>query len=259
MARLGDTGRYSGLLGASILSALLRGRPLASIIRPDMNPGRLLVGAVLIALGIVFLLDRLGVAQAGTLIGALWPLVIIAAGALQMAVTRRAHIGAAIVVLVGLILLASSLRLLPANAWALFWPVVLIAIGVLFLAGVITRGGMGQTDQRDQAQAFSVFGGQRLINESQQFRGASLTAFCGGVTLDLRQAKLAPEGADVDVMTAFGGAQIIVPVGWPVLFTGVPIFGSFEDKTSHAGAEVGPQLRIKGTAMFGGVEAKNSP
>jgi len=48
-------------------------------------------------------------------------------------------------------------------------------------------------------------------------------------------------------------------VGWPVLFSGVPIFGSFEDKTSHAGAEVGPQLRIKGTAMFGGVEAKNSP
>ena len=237
----------------------MRVRPLASIIHADMNPGRLLVGGVLIALGIVFLLDRLGVAQAGTLIGALWPLVIIAAGALQMAVTRRAHIGAAIVVLVGLILLAASLNLLPANAWALFWPVVLIAIGVLFLAGVITRGGLGQTDQRDQAQAFSVFGGQRLINESQQFRGASLTAFFGGVTLDLRQAKLAPDGADVDVMTAFGGAQIIVPVGWRVLFSGVPIFGSFEDKTSHGGAEEGPQLRIKGTAMFGGVEAKNSP
>ena len=98
-----------------------------------------------------------------------------------------------------------------------------------------------------------------MINESQQFRGASLTAFFGGVTLDLRQAKLAPEGADVDVMTAFGGAQIIVPVGWQVVFSGVPIFGSFEDKTSHAGADATSQLRIKGTAMFGGVEAKNSP
>src|SRR5262245_43935638 len=118
-----------------------------------MNPGRLLVGGVLIALGIVFLLDRLGVAQAGTLIGALWPLVIIAAGALQMAVTRRAHIGAAIVVLVGLILLAASLNLLPANAWALFWPVVLIAIGVLFLAGVITLASHHKPDQTDQHQA----------------------------------------------------------------------------------------------------------
>lgn len=224
-----------------------------------MNPGRLLVGGILIALGIVFLLDRLGVAHAGTVIAALWPLVIIAAGVLQMAVTRRAHIGAAIVVLVGLILLAASLHVLPANAWELFWPIVLIAAGVLFLAGVVTRAGQQQTDERDKAQAFSVFGGQRVINESQRFRGASLTAFFGGVTLDLRQAKLAPEGADVDVMTAFGGAQVIVPVGWPVSFSGIPIFGSFEDKTSHGGAEGGPQLRIKGTAMFGGVEAKNSP
>ncbi len=224
-----------------------------------MNPGRLLVGVVLIALGVVYLLDRLGVAQAGTVIASFWPLVIIAAGVLQMAVTRRAHIGAAIVVLVGLILLAGSLHLLPANAWQLFWPVVLIAIGVLFLAGVITRGGLHQTDQRDQVHAFTVFGGQRVVSESQQFRGASLTAFFGGVTLDLRQARLAPEGADVDVMTAFGGAQMIVPVGWHVSFSGVPVFGSFEDKTSHTGGEGGPQLRIKGTAMFGGVEAKNSP
>jgi cell wall-active antibiotic response 4TMS protein YvqF len=134
-----------------------------------LNPGRLLVGVVLIALGVVYLLDRLGVAQAGRLIGSLWPLVVIAAGLLQMAVTRRAHIGAVIVVLVGLLLLASSLHLLPANAWELFWPLVLIAIGVLFLAGVITRGGMHQTEQRDQAHAFSVFGGQRVISQSRQF------------------------------------------------------------------------------------------
>jgi predicted membrane protein len=222
-----------------------------------MNPGRLLIGVVLIALGVVYLLDRLGVAQAGALIAAFWPLAIIAAGVLQMAVTRRIHLGAVIVVLVGLALLASSLNLLSTNVWQLFWPVVLIALGVLFLAGVVTRGGLHQTDQRDQAHAFSVFGGQRVISESQQFRGASLTAFFGGATLDLRQAKLAPEGADVDVMTAFGGAQVIVPQGWPVVFSGVPVFGSFDDKTSHTGAETGPQLRIRGAALFGGVEAKN--
>jgi len=98
-----------------------------------------------------------------------------------------------------------------------------------------------------------------VISQSKQFRGASLTAFFGGVTLDLRQARLAPDGADVDVMTAFGGAQILVPAGWLVLFSGIPIFGSFEDRTSHTGDEAGPQLRIRGTAMFGGVEAKNSP
>src|SRR5262249_33977667 len=100
--------------------------------------------------------------------------------------------------------------------------------------------------------AFSVFGGQRVISQSKQFRGASLTAFFGGVTLDLRQAKPAPDGADVDVMTAFGGAQVLVPAGWLVLFSGIPTFGCCEDRTSHRGDEAGPQLRIRGTAVFGG-------
>src|SRR5213078_2262622 len=108
--------------------------------------------------------------------------------------------------------------------WSLFWPLVLIAVGVLVLAGFVTRGALRQTDDRDRAHAFAVFGGQRVVSGSQQFRGASLTAFFGGVTLDLRQAKLAPEGADVDVMTAFGGAEIIVPAGWQIVLSGVPVF-----------------------------------
>src|SRR5947208_826645 len=116
-----------------------------------MNPGRLLVGVVLIALGVLYLLDRLGVAQAGSLIASFWPLVIIFAGVLQMAVTRRANIGAAIVVLVGLILLAATLNVLPPIAWSLFWPLVLIAIGVLVLAGFVTRGALRQTDDRAAA------------------------------------------------------------------------------------------------------------
>ena len=127
-----------------------------------MNPGRLLVGLVLVALGIVLLLDRLGVASAGQLIGALWPLVIVAAGVLQMAVSRRAHLGAAITIVVGLVLLAATLNLLSASVWQFFWPVVLIAVGLLFIAGIVSRGILGQSRQRDDvANAFSVFGGQR--------------------------------------------------------------------------------------------------
>lgn len=225
-----------------------------------MNPGRLLVGLVLVALGIVLLLDRLGVASAGQLIGALWPLVIVAAGVLQMAVSRRAHLGAAITIVVGLVLLAATLNLLSASVWQFFWPVVLIAVGLLFLAGMVTRGIRGQQQQRDDvAHAFSVFGGQKVVSESQQFRGASLTSFFGGVTLDLRQANLAPEGADVDVMTAFGGAGIVVPEGWRVSLSGIPIFGGFDDKTSGPSPQGSPELRVRGTALFGGVEVKNRP
>lgn len=223
-----------------------------------VHPGRLLVGVVLVVLGVIFLLDRLGVVSAGALINGYWPLIFVAAGAFQLVVTRRPSAGPVITIVVGLALLAATLNLLPANVWQLFWPVVLIAVGLLFLAGVLSRGGLDRADGRDVVNVFSAFGGQRVASQSQQFRGASLTSFFGGATLDLRQAKLAPDGAVVDAMSAFGGVDILVPEGWPISLSGIPIFGGFDDKTAEgAGPRQGPELKVRGTALFGGVSVKN--
>jgi predicted membrane protein len=102
---------------------------------------------------------------------------------------------------------------------------------------------------------------QTVVSQSQQFRTASLTALFGGVTLDLTQAKPAPEGAVVDVMAAFGGIEIFVPAGWKISLSGVPIFGGFSDKRAPSGvpSEGGAELNVRGTALFGGVEVKNRP
>ena len=119
--------------------------------------------------------------------------------------------------------------LLPANAWELFWPPVLIAIGVPFLAGVVTGGAARQSDTREVAHGFSILGAHRLISESEQFRSASLTAFFGGVALDLRQAKLAPEGAGPGCHDSLRRGQHPGAAGGSVQFTGIPISGGFDD------------------------------
>lgn len=46
----------------------------------------MLVGAVLVALGVVFLLGQLNVVDAGRVIGACWPAITVAAGVLQLVV-----------------------------------------------------------------------------------------------------------------------------------------------------------------------------
>jgi predicted membrane protein len=223
------------------------------------NPGRLLVGAVLVALGVVFLLGQLNVVDAGRLIGAYWPTIIVAAGVLQLVVARRAFAGGLITVAIGLVLLAATTGLLTADVWRVFWPLALIAVGVAILAGILTRGRFAGADQHDVVRAFAAFGGQRIYGSSPTFRAGSLTAFFGSVTLDLTGAQLAPEGAVVDTMAAFGGIEILVPPGWRVSVAGVPIFGGFDDKTREAGvhAAAGPELRVKGTALFGGVTVKH--
>ena len=224
-----------------------------------MHRGRLLVGVVLVVLGLVFLLDRLGVASADRLFSAFWPLLIIAAGVLQLAVTRRASPGPAIMIGIGIVLLAATLNLVPPSFWQLFWPLVLIAIGVLFLAGVVSRGGLRQADQRDDVNVLSVLGGQRLVGQSQQGRGGPVTSVFGGVTLDLRNANLAPEGAAIDAMSAFGGVEILVPEGWRVEMNGIPIFGGFENRTTGpaTGVAEGRALHVRGTALFGSVVVRN--
>jgi predicted membrane protein len=223
------------------------------------NPGRLLVGAVLVALGVVFLLDQLHVVDAGRLIGAYWPAAIVAAGVLQLVIARRAFAGGLITIVIGLVLLAATLDLLGPNVWRVFWPLVLIAVGLAILGGILTRGRFQDADQRDVIRAMAVFGGQRIFARSAAFRAGSLTALFGSVTLDLSEAQLAPEGAVVDTMAAFGGIDVLVPAGWRVSVGGVPIFGGFDDKTRGAGVEMasGPELRVKGTALFGGVAVKH--
>src|SRR5512132_4350964 len=50
-----------------------------------LDLGRLLIGLVVVALGVLFLLDSAGVLNAGQAIDRWWPLVIVAAGILTLA------------------------------------------------------------------------------------------------------------------------------------------------------------------------------
>lgn len=55
----------------------------------DRRPWDMWPGALLIALGVLFLLDTLGVASAGRVLGTYWPVLVIAAGLLLLWGARR--------------------------------------------------------------------------------------------------------------------------------------------------------------------------
>ena len=223
-----------------------------------MKPGRALLGLILIGLGTLFLLDRAGILDAGEVIADWWPVVLIAVGLIQL--TERPHsiVGPLIVVAVGVILLLITTDVVEGNVWDYVWPAVLIVIGVAVIArrgGSLPRGPAGE----DVVRATGIFGGPEIASTSQRFKGASLTAIFGGVTLDVRHARPDPEGATVTATAAFGGIDIIVPRGWRVTVRGTPIFGGLNDKTERVGdlSEDPPTLVIDAVAIFGGVEVKH--
>ena len=114
-------------------------------------------------------------------------------------------------------------------------------------------------DPHDVVRAFAAFDGHRVIGRSTAFRAASLGTLFGDVTLDLSEAQLAPEGAVVDAMSAFGEIEVLVPAGWRVSVAGNRVFGGFHDETGGGSVEmaVGPEMQVRGTAVFGGVTVKH--
>ena len=221
--------------------------------------GRLLIGAAVIALGVLFLLDSADTLDAGRAIDRWWPAVIVAGGVLTLLERPPALVRGALLTGVGIVLLLFTTDVLEENAWSYVWPALLIIVGIVIVARWSGRTISGVENEEDVVRATGVFGGPNLVCGSQRFRGAWLTAIFGGVTLDLRDARPAPEGASINATAAFGGIEIIVPRGWRVSVRSTPIFGGLDDKTEHTPPppEDAPALHIDAVSIFGGVEIKH--
>ena len=227
--------------------------------KPVRDYGRILLGLVVVALGAVFLLDSAGVLDSGHVIDEWWPVVIIAIALFQFAEGTHGVVGPSIFLAVGSLLLLFSTNVLTGNAWDYVWPTAIILAGVYIISRWRSSGREKELRGDDVIVADGIFGGPTVASGSQSFRAASLTAVFGGVTLDLRAAKPAPEGANVKATAAFGGIEILVPHGWRIAVKATPIFGGIDDKTVHDSdlADDAPLLNVDGLALFGGVEIKH--
>lgn len=223
------------------------------------NPGRFLIGLLLLVAGVLILLDVADYADGAEILRTWWPLAVIAFGLVSLIGPARSVIGGTIVTLVGIVLLIATLDVIAVDPGELFLPLVLIAVGlgILFIRAGHRAGG----DPNNNVSGFAMFGGQDIVSRADRFAGGSLTALFGGCTLDLRQAELHPEGAQIETFAAFGGIDVIVPRGWRVTVSGMPLFGAFEDNIDKSvPPEPGsPPIRVSGVVLFGGVEVKHQP
>ena len=105
----------------------------------------------------------------------------------------------------------------------------------------------------DEIALVTIFDGTRFTSRSTAFRGGSTLCWYGGLDLDLREARLDPAGARLQVRSLFGGTRIIVPEGWQVRVRATPIAGGVSDETA-GGAGSGPMLEVEALVAFSGVQ-----
>ena len=218
---------------------------------------RLILGLAIVVLGSLMLLDNLNIIEANPLYRFFLPTVLLAVG---VSVLVQGSIWGWVWIVGGGWILAEKLDYIELNFFQLFLPAVLLLVGGSLVYRTFVRPrttAPGQEDPASYVRAFAVMSGNERRGIASTFRGGDLAAFMGGVTLDLRQAKMTPEGAVLDTFAFWGGIEIKVPESWQVRGEVIPLMGGFEDKTRPKAGAVEGTLVIRGFAIMGGVEVSN--
>jgi hypothetical protein len=124
----------------------------------------------------------------------------------------------------------------------------------MMLAAVFAKRAIPSSgdEESDELSLAAILNGIDLKSRAQAFRGGSLLAWYGGISLDLTEAELAPD-AHLSVRTLFGGIDIRTPPEWRIESNMKAIAGGVDAHT-HA-ADDAPVLTLEGLAVFGGVSA----
>lgn len=221
---------------------------------------RVVLGGMVVLVGVLLTLDQAEVIDVRGF-WQLWPLLLVGFGLSKLLGTRFAseRIWGGVILIAGVLLCLENLTGLEVP-WRLIWPLALVALGVMIISRGIGRGRGLPASSGSWFREWAVFGGGERRIVSKNFEGGEANAIFGGLDLDLREAVLEAERADLDVFVAFGGLDIRVPEDWQVVVEAVSIFGGIDDKTRPLpgkAATPAKDLVIKGTVVFGGVDIKN--
>jgi hypothetical protein len=225
-------------------------------------PSQIILGAFVIGLGVLFLLDNLDILDFHRAF-AFWPTVFILLGVVKLLDSTSPNgtiVGSALIG-VGVMLTLNRLGWVHIDLRAA-WPMLLIALGVAVvyraLAGRRVAEGpamVAAADSEDIVDVTAVLGGFERRITTQNFRGGEIIAVMGGCALYLRGSQIATE-ATINVFVMWGGITLKCPPDWTVVLHGTPIMGGFTEKTTPP-PDNSKRLIVRGYAIMGGVDVRN--
>ena len=188
--------------------------------------------------------------------GTVWAVGLILAGLTTIISSRKMLTRAW-----GLLLMAAGVSIglnaygiIDVSIWKIFWPVMLIAIGLTVSvgSGCCKRSKKSAADGSGSEKIAIFYGEESRVKGD--YTGGSVTAIFGGVDLDLRQAEI-KDGAVIDIFTFCGGVNINMPDDVIVKNEIHGILGGSEDKTvSKSSAK--KTIYLRGECVLGGLEVK---
>ena len=228
----------------------------------------LIWGLIFVAVGIIFGGNALNIWYIDIFFPGWWTLFLIIPGLVSM-VRYGFNWGSGVLVILGLILLFDALDIISSDImWKLVFPLILVIIGISILTSFFRSGTKKNIEDEEYTKSKSykydstqyprytaILGGGDYKNNTEDLKGVVAEAILGGLEIDLRDAKIT-EDIVLELTAVLGGIDIYIPDDVRVeIISGVPVLGGFEHKINR-NALSGPKVRIKYTAVLGGIEIK---
>jgi hypothetical protein len=197
------------------------------------------LGLLLIGLGVLLLLDRTDVLDAGALAADWWPLLIVAVGSWMVLTSSR--LAGALAIAVGLLALGAIHEVVEADLVGLIWPAILIAIG----GGAVTAGARIRGATRGRSSTTPVGPRAALPTATAVFGDARVTVSDDG-----------SERMAVTAISVFGDVVASVPAGWRVVDRTTTLLGDITIPGSQPSYAEAPVVEVHGLALFGDIRVR---
>lgn len=228
---------------------------------------RLLVGVAMLALGVLWTMDNLGLTDASE-ITRWWPVLLVVFGVAKILGwgARRSTFAGALWMVAGGWLLLHALGIVHTGLAGL-WPLALIILGVRYIVlpgRSRTRRRMRQgfvqgVDENGRLRMEVVMANAQRRAEPGPFRGGELAVVLASAELDLRAATLAEGRVELETKAVMAGIELYVPRGWQMVSAVQAVLGTIEDHTERLPEGIAPRgtLYLTGSVVMGSIEIRN--
>jgi hypothetical protein len=265
---------------------------MSNLINRKNNDGGYVLGVIILGIGILLLLRKLGFFFPDWLLS--WPMILIVVGVFALIKHEFKSLFGFIMLGLGLFFLFEREFNFDLGLDRYIVPVALIGLGLHLISKkrkekqVIEQienriygtqeNFFSSSDEAVSEKSTSNFSEFEMpgasfsdrLNEnailsgvtkrilSKNLKGGKLTAVMGGIDLDLTQADIS-SAVYLQIDVIFGGVKLIVPPHWQIQTEVTNIAAGIEDKRLYRQSEVDTSkvLIIRGTILFGGLEIKS--
>ncbi len=224
-----------------------------------------ILGIIITTIGIIILLNVLGIANLDLFFKGWWTLFIIIPCFIGL-FDKGDKTGDIIGIVVGVALLLACQEIIDFGIiWKLALPALLIIIGlsIIFKSIIPSKTNKkinilkkeSKNNSSFKNEHCAIFSGHKFNFSGEVFNGARFSAVFGGIDCDLRNA-IIEKDVLIEADAIFGGVDIFVPQNVKVKIKSNSIFGGASNKATFTGDENSPTVYVNTNCIFGGLDVK---